>query len=279
MSARARRSAFAIAVCVLGCHAPDDALPPSTVRVATSASLEDAGLFDALAPVFEGQTGQALQPSFVGTGRALEMGRTGNADVVWVHSRIDEDTFVSEGHGINRRDVMYSEYVIVGPPEDPAKIDGLSSAVPALERIYTTNSRFVSRADKSGNHTRELELWELAGVELGGPWYETLNAGMLSTLLEASKRKAYALTDLPTYQANAGRLESRVLVRGDARLQNRYGIIAVNPIRVSDANYSGAMAFIDFLASPTARSIVADFGRDRSGTSLFVPSGEAASAP
>jgi len=201
------------------------------------------------------------------------MGRAGQADLVLVHARALEDAFVSEGYGINRRDVMYSEYVIVGPPSDPAGIGGLSSAVEALGRLSRARAPFVSRGDASGNQTRELELWSLASVEPDPAWYQSLGAGMLETLTRASALGAYALADRPTYLVNQSRLELKVLVRGDSRLHNAYGVIAVNPTRVKDTHYAGAAAFIDFLTSSSARAIIAEFGRAEFGAPLFSPLG------
>lgn len=248
------------------------------LRVATSASLEHSELFEALAQEFQRQTRKALKPSFVGTGQALATARSGAMDVVWVHSRVSEDAFVAEGYGINRRDVMYSEYVIVGPPDDPARIRGLVSAVGAFLALSQAAAPFVSRGDESGNHDREREIWKLAGVEPGPPWYTRLGAGMWPTLEQASVRGAYALTDLPTYIVNRQNLRSVVLVQGDERLQNRYAVIAVNPMRVSAVDYTGAMDFIDFLTSPLAQELIGDHGRAAYGLSLFVPSGGMPSA-
>jgi tungstate transport system substrate-binding protein len=279
-SSRRSASALFAALLALSClPGKGDGAPPRALRVATSASLEHAGLFEVLAREFEGRTHRTLRPSFVGTGQALALGRSGAADVVWVHSRVSEDAFVAEGYGINRRDVMHSDYVIVGPPEDPARIGGLVSAVDAFLAISKGNAAFVSRGDESGNHDRERAIWKLAGVEPSAPWYTALGAGMWATLEQASERGAYALSDLQTYVVNRGKLRSLILVRGDERLQNRYAVIAVNPARVSAVDYSGAMEFVDFLTSPAAQELIAGYGRAEYGTSLFVPSGGTPSAP
>jgi tungstate transport system substrate-binding protein len=253
-------------------RAPLESEPPS-LRVATSHSLEQSGLFAALSTAYERQTNQRVQPSFVGSGEALKMGRAGTVDVVFVHARPLEDAFIAEGYGINRRDVMYSEYVIVGPPSDPVTIGGLSSAVEALVRLSRARALFLSRGDDSGNHTRELDLWKLSHVEPDGPWYQRVGAGMLETLERASQLGAYVLADRPTYIVNESRLNLKVLVRGDTRLHNPYGVIAVNPMRVPGANYAGAISFIDFISSAPAQIIIAEFGRAEYGTPLFSPSG------
>jgi tungstate transport system substrate-binding protein len=262
----------------LGCLSGGGEAAPQPLRVATSASLEHSELFAALAREFEQRAQRALKPAFVGTSQALELARGGAADVVLVHSRVSEDAFVAEGYGINRRDVMYSEYVIVGPPDDPAKIRQLSSAVDAFRALSAAEGPFFSRGDGSGNHDRERELWELAGVEPSAPWYTPLDAGMWVTLQRASERGAYALSDLQTYVVNRGKLRSNLLLRGDVRLQNRYAIIAVNPMRVSRVDYSGAMDLVDFLTSPAAREMIGGFGRAEYGLPLFVPSGGMPSA-
>lgn len=256
-----------------------DAAPAGPLRVATSASLQHSGLFEALAQRFEASLGKALEPSFVGTGQALALGRDGQADMVWVHSRSSEDAFVAEGYGVNRCDVMHSDYVILGPPDDPARIGGLASAVDAFLAISKAGAPFVSRGDASGNHDRERAIWKLCGVDPGAPWYASLGAGMWATLEQASARGAHALSDLQTYVVNRDELRSIILVRGDERLQNGYAVIAVNPTRVSGVESSGAMDFVDFLSSPPERELIADFGRHEYGVSLFVPADGAPSAP
>jgi tungstate transport system substrate-binding protein len=260
----------------LSCNARDAVeSEPAPLRVATSNSLQHSGLFVELATAFSDQTNQVVQPLFVGSGQALAMGRAGKADLVLVHARPMEDAFVSDGYGVNRRDVMYSEYWIVGPPTDPAGIGGLSSAIEALVRLSHAREPFLSRGDDSGNHMREVDLWSLASVERDADWYRRLGTGMLETLTQASMLGAYALVDRPTYLVNQSHLNLKVLVQGDTRLHNPYGVIAVNPIRLSGTNYAAAIAFLDFLTSSTAQAIIADFGRAEYGASLFSPAGGA----
>jgi tungstate transport system substrate-binding protein len=263
-------------VLLLCCRAASD--KPPVVRLATSTSIRDSGLYAALAPSFEREAGQALIATFSGSGEALTMARAGQADVVWAHSRAAEDAFVSEGFGLNRRDVMHNEFVIVGPAGDPAQVEGLDSSIDALTKIARVGAAFTSRGDNSGTHARERDLWRLAGLEPTEPWYTVAQAGMLPTLEHASERGAYALTDIATYLVNRERLQLKILVRGDARLENRYAVIAVNPSKLSGVNYEGAMAFIDFLTSDATRALIADFGRSEYGAPLFVPVREAASA-
>jgi tungstate transport system substrate-binding protein len=256
----------------LGCRAPERPLGPLPgLRLASTSSLGDSGLFPIVSQAFSARTQRTLVPTFVGSGQALERARAGQADVVWVHSRLSEDAFVIEGYGINRRDVMYSEYVIVGPASDPAKIKNSISAVEAFARLARARAPFVSRGDQSGTHARELSLWKLAEVEVEPAWYTDLHAGMVATLTQASERGAYALSDLPTFLVQEAQLALKVLVRGDARLHNPYGIIAVNPARFPDTDYEGAMALVDFVTSPAGQDLIREYGRERFGTPLFHP--------
>jgi tungstate transport system substrate-binding protein len=256
----------------LGCRAPDSsAVPHPSLRLASTYSLQESGLFPVVSREFTARTQRTLVASFVGSGEALEQAKAGGADVVWVHSRRSEDAFVVEGYGINRRDVMYSEFVIVGPPSDPAKIAASGSVVEALLQLSRARAPFVSRGDQSGTHMRELSLWKLAEVEPEPSWYTQLHAGMLGTLTEASTAGAYTLSDLPTFLMNQAPLALKVLVRGDARLRNPYGVIAVNPTRVPGTDYAGAMSFIDFLTSSVGQDLIRDYERERFGTGMFHP--------
>lgn len=259
----------------LACRSPDPAdLPLPALRLASTYSVEESGLFSVVSPAFSARTQRTLAPTFVGSGDALELAKAGQADVVWSHSRASEDAFVGEGYGLNRCDVMYSEFVIVGPGSDPARIAGSGSAVDALAQLALARAPFISRGDRSGTHVRELSLWKLGGIEPGPSWYTSLHAGGLDTLSEASKRGAYALSDLPTFLAHEQELALKVLVRGDSRLHNAYGVIAVNPERFPGSDYEGAMAFVDFLTSAAGQGLVADYGRERFGTPLFHPLAE-----
>ena len=254
-----------------GCQERSEAASSQPLRLATSHSLEESGLFQRLAPMFREATGIDVKPAFVGTGRALALGRSQQADVVWVHSRPQEDAFVDAGYGINRHEIMFSEYVIVGPAEDPAGTAKLDSAVEALRRIAQASAPFVSRGDGSGNHTRETALWKLAGIKPKAPWYTSQKQGMLAVLEVASKGGGYALTDQPTFLVHKRQLKLVVLVRGDGRLENPYSVIAVNPAKVQGVNYAGAIAFIDFVTGSAAQTTIGDFGKDRYGVPLFQP--------
>ncbi len=240
-----------------------------TIRLATTTSTENSGLLRALLPPFELQTGYTVHVIAVGTGKALRMARDGNVDVVMVHAPKAERAFVEAGHGVNRRDLMYNDFIIVGPANDPAHIDGAADVAAALSRVATARSLFVSRGDDSGTHKKELELWAAADVKPGAPWYREVGQGMGRTLQIASELEAYTLADRGTWLAMRDKLSLQVLIEGDTRLFNPYGIIAVNPARYADVNYAGAMALIAWVTSVDGQAIVRDFEID--GQPLFKP--------
>ncbi|MFQ5995859.1 MAG: substrate-binding domain-containing protein [Acidiferrobacterales bacterium] len=240
-----------------------------TIRLATTTSTENSGLLRVLLPPFEQRTGYTVHVIAVGTGKALRMARDGNVDVVMVHAPKAERAFIAAGHGVNRRDLMYNDFIIVGPANDPARISGTADVAAALSRIATKGGLFVSRGDDSGTHKKELELWAASNAKLATPWYREVGQGMGRTLQIASELEAYTLADRGTWLAMGDKLSLEVLVEGDARLFNPYGIIAVNPARYPDANYPGAMALIAWLTSVAGQAIVRDFEID--GQSLFKP--------
>jgi tungstate transport system substrate-binding protein len=268
-------SALSVSVLVGCTRGEPSAEERRPLRLATSYSLNDSGLFAVLNRAFREETQIAIDPSFVGTGVALNMARKGQADVVLVHERSLEDVFISEGFGFNRREVFYSDYLIVGPSDDPAGIRDSTSAVEALSRIAARGAAFVSRGDGSGNHVREKSLWQLAGITPSQPWYQEKHGGMLETLKEASEHGAYALSDRPTYMMKRDQLAMGILVAGDSRLHNAYGAIAVNPLKVAGVDYDDASRFINFLAGPTATTIVRGYGKEQFGEALFFPATEA----
>lgn len=242
-----------------------------TLKLASTYSLDQSGLFAELSPLFTRRTGYRLVPAFVGSGKALDLAREGKADVVWVHSRPLEDAFVGEGYGINRVEVMADEYVLVGPQADPAHIAGLTSAVDALKRIREAGGTFISRGDGSGTHARELALWDLAGIDPRAGAYIPLHAGTLSVLRKASEIGGYTLSDHPTFLMHHDALQLTVLVRGDSRLQNPYSILAVSPSRSPNVNYPGAMALVDFVIDEDTQERIANFGHDQFAARLFHP--------
>jgi tungstate transport system substrate-binding protein len=242
--------------------------------LATTTSTYDSGLLDELNRAFEERMGVRVKVLAVGTGAALRYGREGMADVVLVHARRAEDRFLEEGWGINRRDVMANDFVIIGPWEDPAGIAGSMSAEEAFTKIAEAHALFLSRGDGSGTELKEREIWERAGIAPGGEWYLTVGKGMGDTIIQADRMGAYTLSDRGTFIALRDKIGLTVLVEGplkggDPLLVNPYGIIAVNPARHPRVNYELAMAYIGFLTSPRGQEIIADFKKD--GEQLFYP--------
>ncbi len=241
--------------------------------LASTTSTQDSGLFDVLIPAFEKASGYKVKVIAVGTGEAIEMGKKGDADVLLVHSRKAEDQFVQEGYGVNRKDVMHNAYIIVGPAEDPAGISGMDDAVEAFTKIYESGSVFVSRADDSGTHKKELAIWEKAQVMPEGEQYIETGQGMGETLKIADEKQAYTLTDNATWLAQKENFTIVELVQGDPILYNPYGVIAVNPEKHPDLNinYDGAMEFVNWITSEEGQNIIREFGVEEYGQPLFYP--------
>ncbi|PYO58345.1 MAG: tungsten ABC transporter substrate-binding protein [Candidatus Rokuibacteriota bacterium] len=242
----------------------------ATVILSTTTSTQDSGLLDVLVPLFEKRTGYTLKTLSVGTGQALALAAKGEADVALVHAPALEKKYVAEGKLLARRLVMYNDFVIVGPPEDPARIKGLPSAVDAMKRIGG-RSRFVSRGDKSGTNALELALWDRAGIQPAGAWYIESGQGMGQTLGIADDRRAYTLTDRGTYLAFQKRLDLPILVEKDRPLLNLYSVLEVNPASGPRVNVAGGKAFADFLLSPETQAVIKTFGVEKYGQPLFVP--------
>ncbi len=237
-----------------------------SIILATTTSTHNSGLLDVLNAAFTERTGIGVKVVARGTGAAIKLAANGDADVVMVHARSREDAFVAAGFGVNRRDIMYNDFVILGPPEDPAKIKGLSQASAGLAKIAAAEAKFCSRNDASGTHTREMELWRKANIKPSGKWYLKVNKGMGATLIHADEIRAYALCDRGTYLAyrfgrrdRSAPLKLDILVQGEAALRNPYGIIAVNPAKHAHAKYIQAMRYIAFLTSPTGQEIIGNF--------------------
>jgi tungstate transport system substrate-binding protein len=240
-----------------------------TLTLATTTSTQDSGLLDVLVPRFRRQNGIEVKVVAVGTGQALELGRRGDADVLLVHDPAAEQKFMAEGHGTSRRRVMYNDFVLVGPPADPAGVKGQASAAAAFTRVVRARAPFVSRADESGTHAREKAVWRQAGVEPQGDWYLRAGAGMAQVLRVASEKRAYALTDRGTFLAQRRGLDLAVLAEGDPLLVNQYSVILVSPAKHAHVHQDSARRFADFLLSPETQKEIADFGKDRFGQPLF----------
>jgi tungstate transport system substrate-binding protein len=241
------------------------------VILATTTSTADTGLLDALSPLFAEATGYILKPIAVGSGAALELGARGEVDVVLAHSPQAELTFMDEGFGVERRTVMVNDFVIVGPQDDPAGIAEATSAVDAFRAIADSQSRFVSRGDKSGTNALELRLWKQAGIEPAGDWYIESGTGMGETLTIADERRAYTIADRGTYLALRDRLELPVLVEDDTALVNIYHVITLNPANGPRINSEGGEAFLTFLLDPATQAFIGQFGVEEFGEPLFTP--------
>ena len=242
------------------------------ITVASTTSTEQSGLFRHLLPQFEQSTGIQVRVVALGTGQALDVARRGDADVVFVHDRAAEEKFVREGYGVKRHPVMYNDFVLIGPAADPALARGQADIVEALRRIHARSARFVSRGDKSGTHAAELRLWQHAGLDPGagrGTWYRDVGAGMGPALNTASAMDAYVLADRGTWLSFRNRGSLRVLVEGDPRLFNEYGVILVDPARHPHVKRDAARKFIDWLISPAGQTAIA--GHTIGGEQLFFP--------
>ena len=242
------------------------------ITVASTTSTEQSGLFKHLLPVFEKESGIQVRVVALGTGQALDMGRRGDADVVFVHARPLEEKFLAEGHGVKRFDVMYNDFVLIGPNSDPAKVAGGRDIVQAFEKIRKTQSPFVSRGDKSGTHFAELELWKTAGIDVvkeKGSWYRDTGQGMGPALNIAAGMNAYILSDRGTWLSFKNRGDLVIVVEGDKRLFNQYGVMLVNPTKHPGVRKVWGQAFVDWLISPEGQKTIADYKID--GEQLFFP--------
>jgi tungstate transport system substrate-binding protein len=279
--ARLRRAtivlfALLLALSLAGCGAeeagsPDEPVEVTEVVLASTTSTEDTGLFEVLVPAFEDAYPEYnVSVVAVGTGQALEIGRAKDADVLLVHAKADEEEFVAGGYGVERKDVMYNDFIVVGPDADPAGITGGDDAAAAFTTIAGGQHVFASRGDDSGTHKKELSIWQAAGVEPAGDWYNSIGQGMGDTLTFASESEAYTLADRGTYLAMKDKLELVIVVEGDELLFNPYGVIVV-----TDANnQAGAQAFADWIVTDEAQELIGEFGVDEFGEPLFVPNAQ-----
>jgi len=246
-----------------------------SIVVASTTSTQDSGLFDDLLPKFTKRTGIVVKVVAQGTGQALETARRGDADVVFVHAKDQEERFVADGFGVRRFPVMYNDFVLIGPASDPARIKGMTDVVEALRKIKETNSPFVSRGDQSGTHLAELELWKRADIDIertAGPWYLSIGQGMGAALNTAAGRSAYVLSDRGTWISFKNKADLAVLAEGDSRLFNQYGVILVNPAKHPHIKVKEGQAFIDWLLSAEGQSAIGEFNVD--GQQLFHPNAD-----
>ncbi len=245
---------------------------PQTLILATTTSTEDSGLLGTILPVFEAEYNVTVDVIAVGTGQALQLGVDGNADVLLVHARAREDEFMANGDGVRREDVMYNDFVIVGPPGDPAGIAGMTDAAAALAQIAAAQAPFVSRGDDSGTHSKEKAIWAAAGIEPVGDWYISAGQGMGAVLTMADEQQAYTLSDRATYLARTLEgTELVIVVEGDPILFNPYGVMAVNPTKGDHIQNDLANKFIDWLISLPTQELIAEFGVAEFGAPLFTP--------
>ena len=245
------------------------------ITVSSTTSTEQSGLFKHLLPIFEKKTGIQVRVVAQGTGQALDMGKRGDADVVFVHARALEEKFVAEGYGVKRFEVMYNDFVLVGPKADPAKVSGTKDIVAALKKIAAGKAPFASRGDKSGTHFAELQLWKQAGVDPNqgkGSWYRETGSGMGPTLNTASGMNAYAMTDRGTWLSFKNRGDLTILVEGDKKLFNQYGVMLVNPAKHPSVKKDWGQQFIDWLVSAEGQKTIAQYKIN--GEQLFFPNAD-----
>ena len=250
------------AIAAIACASPIALAQQRFITVASTTSTEQSGLFPHLLPVFTKKTGIEVRVIALGTGQALDVGRRGDCDVVFVHDRPAEDQFVAEGFGVDRKDVMYNDFVVVGPKSDPAKVAGTHDVAEAFRKIAEAKAPFASRGDRSGTNEAELRYWKMAGVDPGsgkGSWYRSTGSGMGPTLNTASSMNAYALTDRGTWLNFKNRGDLEIVVQGDKRLFNPYGVMLVNPAKHPHVKVAEGKAFIDWLVSPDGQQTIASY--------------------
>jgi len=275
---KGRRSLLALVTLLtvavsVACAGDDGRAANGDLVLATTTSTQDSGLLDVLVPMFEEESGYNVQVIAVGSGQAIAQASRGDADVVLAHSPAAERQMVDEGNGIERTLIMHNDFVIVGPEDDPAGVAGAASLNDAMTAIASSEASFVSRGDESGTNALEQRLWEAAGIEPSGGWYEESGQGMGATLQIAGQRQAYTLSDRATYLAQQDTLDLAILLEGDPALLNVYHAIVVNPERYPNVNVAGARAFTAFLVRDDVQRIIGAFGVEDYGEPLFFPDG------
>jgi tungstate transport system substrate-binding protein len=246
---------------------------PKEITLSTTTSTENSGLLKVLNPPFEEKYNVKIKVIPEGTGKALKTAELGGSDVVMVHARSKEDAFIEAGYGVNRRDLMHNDFVIIGPASDPAGIKGMKDATGAFNKIAQSQSSFFSRGDDSGTHTKEKRIWEKAGTPTTGTWYKSLGKGMGDTIVATDAQEGYTLTDRATYLAMKDKVKLEILTEGDPLLFNPYGVIAVNPAKYPEKSdkYQLVMLYIGYLTSPEGQRIIAEYGKEEFGQALFYP--------
>jgi tungstate transport system substrate-binding protein len=264
---------LSLVLAACGSAAPATEPPANTnIILSTTTSTQDSGLLDILVPMFQEQTGYTVQTIAVGSGEAMKMGEQGNADILLVHAPPSEKTFMDAGNGTDRFLVMHNDFIIVGPSSDPAGIKGMTSAVDSFKAIYDTGSPFITRGDDSGTHKKELDLWKSAELDPAGQdWYTETGQGMGASMIVASEKAAYILTDRATYLANKDNYQLEILLGGDNSLLNVYHVITVNRAKWPKVNYEGALAFAKFMTDSATQEVIGQFGVDKYGEPLFYP--------
>ncbi|HEY6995126.1 MAG TPA: extracellular solute-binding protein [Xanthobacteraceae bacterium] len=274
-----RRSLLLLAATIALLAATPARAQDKSIVVSSTTSTQDSGLFGHILPLFKAKTGIDVKVVAQGTGQALDTGQRGDADVVFVHAKAPEEKFVAEGAGVKRYPVMYNDFVLIGPKSDPAGIKGMTDVAEALKTIKAKGAPFISRGDRSGTHIAELALWKAAGVDIGkdkGPWYKEIGQGMGAALNTASAANAYVLADRGTWLSFKNRGDLGILVAGDKRMFNQYGVILVNPAKHPHVKKDLGQAFIDWLVSPEGQKAIADYKIN--GQQLFFPNANAPGA-
>ena len=246
-------------------HAGGDAI----LKLATTTSTYETGLLDHILPPFEKKHGVKVHVISVGTGKAIKIAEAGDVDIILVHARRAEDKFVADGFGVNRRDVMYNDFVLLGPKADPAGLAGMKDAAAALKKVAAAQHVFVSRGDDSGTHKKERLLWERAGVKPAGAWYLEAGQGMSAALRIADEKNAYVMLDRATYLSNKNKIRLVLTVEGDKMLFNPYGVIAVSPYRYAHVKYELAMGLIAWLTTPECQELIGNYRK--AGSPLYHP--------
>lgn len=244
-----------------------------SIILATTTSTENSGLLDYILPDFEKKTGISVKVVAVGTGKALQMGKDGEADVLLVHAKSSEEEFVAQGHGTARYNVMYNDFVLIGPVTDNAGVSKYANKdiIKAFTLLSNSKQKFVSRGDDSGTHKKEKKIWQEAGIEPEGEWYISAGKGMGDVIQMADELMAYTLADRATYLSMRDKIDLKILVEGDTKLFNQYGVIPVNPNKNDKINHNGAKKFVEWILSDETQKLIGEYGKEKFGQPLFIP--------